>query len=168
MPTQTDADLLRMHADGDRDAFGRLYARHRDKLHRVARRIVANDAEAEDAVQDAMIKAHQHSARFRGESAVSTWLHSIVVNSARDIARRRQLVVEPDETVPSSEPFRTDDNQDIRRACRNVLTRDQMRAILLVDVYGYSLAEASDVLGVPPGTVKSRAARGRARLATWL
>lgn len=98
----------------DRDAFGQLYARHRERLQAVARRIVGD--EAEDALQDAMIKAYRHARAFRGHSAVSTWLHRIVVNAALDCARRRPLVLEPDETMPGLEPHRSDDQQDIRRA----------------------------------------------------
>jgi RNA polymerase sigma-70 factor, ECF subfamily len=165
MHNRTDTDLLRSHADGDSEAFGHLYTRHRDRLHRVASRIAGHDAE--DALHDGMMRAYQHAGGFRGQSAVATWLHRIVVNAALDIVRRRPLVAEPDETAPSTEPQLSDWRHDVRRAGR-VLTREQRQAILLMDVYGYPLHEASGILGVPPGTVKSRAARGRARLATRL
>lgn len=165
MHQRTDADLLRIHAEGDSEAFGYLYLRHRDRLHRVASRIAGHDAE--DALHDGMMRAYQHAARFRGQSAVGSWLHRIVVNAALDIVRRRPQVAEPDETIPSTAPDLSDCQQDMRRAGK-VLTRDQQRAILLVDVYGFPLREAARILGVPSGTVKSRAARGRARLATRL
>jgi RNA polymerase sigma-70 factor (ECF subfamily) len=165
MHKRTDADLLRMHAEGNSEAFGHLYARHRDRLRRVAN-LVAGD-EAEDALHDGMVRAYRHAAHFRGQSAVVTWLHRIVVNAALDITRRRPSVAEPDDTMPSPEPHQPELRHDIRRAGR-ALNRDQKRAVLLVDVYGYSLDEASRILGVPAGTVKSRAARGRARLAARL
>ena len=165
MHSPSDADLLRMHADGDSDAFGHLYARHRERLHRVAWRIVGD--EAEDALQDAMISAFRHAGRFRGHSAVSTWLHQIVVNAARDLARRKPLVAEADETMPSTVPPRSD-NQQVMRWAGTVLSRGQQQAILLIDIYGYSSREAGQVLDVSPATVKSRAARGRARLAARL
>ncbi len=165
MHTPTDNDLLRMHAEGDSEAFGYLYRRHRDRLHRVASRVVGDDAE--DALHDGMMRAYKHAAGFRGQSAVASWLHRIVVNAALDIARRRPLVAEPDEAIPSTAPEQSDSLQDIRRAGR-ALSRDQKRAILLVDVYGYSLRDAAVILGVPAGTVKSRAARGRARMAARL
>jgi RNA polymerase sigma-70 factor, ECF subfamily len=165
MHRQTDADLLRSHAEGDSEAFGHLYARHRDRLHGVARRIVGDDAE--DVLHDAMISAFRRAACFRGHSAVGTWLHRIVVNAARDCARRRPLVAEADETVPCPVPHRSDNKQELRWAGR-VLSRGQQQAILLMDIYGYSADEAAQVLGVSPGTVKSRASRGRARLAARL
>jgi RNA polymerase sigma-70 factor, ECF subfamily len=165
MHTRTDADLLRIHAEGDSEAFSYLYMRHRDRLHRVASRIAGDDAE--DALHDAMMRAYQHAARFRGQSAVATWLHRIVVNAALDTVRRRPPVAEPDETIPCPAPQMSDWRHDMRRAGR-ALSREQRQAILLIDVYGYPPHEASGILGVPPGTVKSRAARGRARLAARL
>ncbi len=165
MHKRTDADLLRRHAEGDSEAFGYLYARHRDRLHRVASRIAGDDAE--DALHDGMMRAYRHAGRFRGQSAVATWLHRIVVNAAVDIVRRRPPVAEPDEGIPCTAPQLSDWRQDLRRAGA-VLTREQRQAILLTDVYGYPLLEASRILGVPAGTVKSRAARGRARLAARL
>jgi RNA polymerase sigma-70 factor, ECF subfamily len=165
MHMRTDADLLRRHAEGDSEAFGYLYLRHRDRLHRVASRIVGDDAE--DALHDGMMRAYRHAAGFRGQSAVASWLHRIVVNAALDIARRRPMVAEPDETMPGTAADRSDWQQDLRRAGR-MLSRDQRRAILLVDVYGYPHREAAVILGVPAGTVKSRAARGRALLAARL
>jgi len=79
--------------------------------------------------------------------------------------RCKPLVAEADDTVVSTVPHRADNQQDIRRAGQ-VLTLDQQRAILLLDIYGYSAEESGAVLGVTASTVKSRAARGRARLAT--
>ncbi|MGH8880276.1 MAG: sigma-70 family RNA polymerase sigma factor, partial [Stackebrandtia sp.] len=80
-----DAELLRRHATGgDRDAFGELFRRHRDRLWAVALRTLSDPEEAADALQDAMIKAYRAAAKFRGDSAVTTWLHRIVVNACLD------------------------------------------------------------------------------------
>src|ERR1700678_723920 len=85
----SDIDLLRRHAAGDSEAFGELFSRHRDRLWAVALRTVSDPEEAADALQDAMVSAFGRAAGFRGDSAVTTWLHRIVVNAALDRVRRR-------------------------------------------------------------------------------
>src|SRR5271169_1820388 len=85
----SDQELLRRHVAGDSDAFGELFRRHRDRLWAVALRTVCDPEEAADALQDAMISAFRRAADFRGDSAVTTWLHRIVVNASLDRLRRR-------------------------------------------------------------------------------
>src|ERR1700739_3012239 len=86
-----DHELLRRHVAGDADAFGELFRRHRDRLWAVALRTVCDPEEAADALQDAMISAFRRAADFRGDSAVTTWLHRIVVNACLDRLRRRAV-----------------------------------------------------------------------------
>jgi RNA polymerase sigma-70 factor (ECF subfamily) len=86
----SDAELLRRHVAGDPEAFGVLFLRHRDRLWAVALRTVCDPEDAADALQEAMISAFRRAADFRGDSAVTTWLHRIVVNAALDRLRRRQ------------------------------------------------------------------------------
>ncbi len=88
--TVSDLDLLRAHVSGDRDAFGELFRRHRDRLWAVALRTLGDREEAADALQDALLSAHRAAGRFRGDSAVTTWLHRIVVNACLDRIRRRR------------------------------------------------------------------------------
>src|SRR5580692_1747867 len=85
----SDAELLRRHVAGDSEAFGELFRRHRDRLWAVALRTVCDPEEAADALQEAMVSAFRRAADFRGDSAVTTWLHRIVVNAAVDRLRRR-------------------------------------------------------------------------------
>src|SRR5580698_7771743 len=85
----SDAELLRRHVAGDDQAFGELFRRHRDRLWAVALRTASDPEDAADALQDAMISAFRRAADFRGESAVTTWMHRIVVNAAVDRLRRR-------------------------------------------------------------------------------
>ena len=85
----SDAELLRQHVAGDADAFGQLFHRHRDRLWAVAVRTLGDTEEAADALQDALIAAFRRAGSFRGDSAVTTWLHRIVVNSALDRTPRR-------------------------------------------------------------------------------
>ena len=85
----SDAELLRRHIAGDPEAFGTLFSRHSSRLWAVALRTVGDPEDAADALQEAMISAFRRAGDFRGDSAVSTWLHRIVVNAALDRLRRR-------------------------------------------------------------------------------
>jgi RNA polymerase sigma-70 factor, ECF subfamily len=173
--TPTDGDLLRRHVAGDQEAFGLLFMRHRDRLWAVALRTLADADEAADALQDAMISAFRRAADFRGESAVTTWLHRIVVNACLDRLRRkaaRPATSGIDErtldalalgAARQDHAADTDTSLDVLAALRT-LPDEQRAALVLIDMLGYSVADAAQVLGISPGTVKSRCARGRARL----
>jgi RNA polymerase sigma-70 factor (ECF subfamily) len=171
----SDAELLNLHVEGDPDAFGELFLRHKDRLWAVAIRTLSDPEEAADALQDAMISAFRRAGSFRGESAVTTWLHRIVVNACLDRMRRRSArpeVVGGDDRLQemvASGAARADHaaasetSIEVMAALRE-LPHDQQVAIVLVDMLDYPVADAAEVLGVAPGTVKSRCARGRARL----
>jgi len=174
----SDAILLRRHAAGDADAFGVLFRRHKDRLWAVALRIACDPDDAADALQEAMISAFRRAGDFRGESAVTTWLHRIVVNASLDLLRRRSARSvgwsgDPDDLpVPESPPgvdsaASTDSRLDVDAALRT-LPPPQRAALVLVDMLGYSVADTSAILGVSEGTVKSRCARGRAKLLPYL
>lgn len=178
-PTPSDAELLRAHVDGDPAAFAELVRRHRDRLWALAVRTIGDREEAADAIQDALLSAHRAAARFRGDSAVTTWLHRIVVNACLDRMRRRQA----HPTVPLPDGQHSDDGPHGREPAAPVQDHDtalvvrealaglpveQRAAIVLVDVQGYAVAEAAEILGVAEGTIKSRCARGRARMALSL
>lgn len=169
----SDRALVAAHIAGDRDAFTTLVRRHRDRLWSVALRTLSDREDAADALQDALLAAFRSAGSYRGEAAVTTWLHRIVVNACLD--RVRRAAVRP--TVPLaqiSEPCSPRDRfaeadaaLDLTSALAS-LPAEQRAALVLVDVEGWSVADAAGALGVPPGTVKSRCARGRARLATLL
>ncbi|MFJ9445519.1 RNA polymerase sigma factor SigM [Kitasatospora sp. NPDC101235] len=172
-----DAALLARHVAGDPAAFGLLVDRHRDRLWAVALRTLGDREEAADALQDALVSAFRAAAGFQGRSAVTTWLHRIVVNACLDRARRSAtrrttpLDEDPqrlDTLVGTAEPA---DSPVVRAELHRELTAalaelpaEQRAALVLVDMQGYPVAEAAELLGVPVGTVKSRCARGRARL----
>jgi RNA polymerase sigma factor (sigma-70 family) len=124
-----------------------------------------------------MISAFRRAAEFRGEAAVTTWLHRIVVNACLDQLRRRAArpaVPADDEAAldalgqradgPAPDPTSDSDAALDVAAALQLLPAGQRAALVLVDMFGYSVAVAANVLGVSPGTVKSRCARGRARL----
>jgi RNA polymerase sigma-70 factor (ECF subfamily) len=173
----SDAELLRRHVAGDDQAFGELFRRHRDRLWAVALRTVCDPEEAADALQDAMVSAFRRAADFRGDSAVTTWLHRIVVNAALDRLRRR--AARPAVPAGDEQAFEalagsvgdpaqaTDTRLDVDAALR-ILPPQQRAALVVVDMLGFSVADAAVILDISPGTVKSRCARARARLLPYV
>ncbi|MEU4143448.1 RNA polymerase sigma factor SigM [Streptomyces parvulus] len=172
----SDQDLLAGHVDGRPDAFGELVRRHRDRLWAVALRTLGDREEAADAVQDALVSAYRAAHTFRGQAAVTTWLHRITVNACLDRARkaasrktapvddteRLEQLLEPHESA-AAPAERNDLHRQLVKAL-DTLPADQRAALVLVDMQGYPVAEAARILDVPTGTIKSRCARGRARL----
>ena len=197
----SDAELLRRHIAGDTEAFGALFLRHKDRLWAVALRTVCDPEDAADALQEAMVSAFRRAGDFRGESAVTTWLHRIVVNAALDRLRRRQARSiswsgDPDAlealaaqgarggsslagspvagvtgqaagAVAGDAAAAVEIRLDVEAALR-MLPTEQRAALVLVDMMGYPVAEVAEILDVSVGTVKSRCARGRARLVPYL
>lgn len=185
-----DAVLLTRHVEGDPDAFAVLVARHRDRLWAVALRTLGDPDDAADALQDALIGAFRRADTFRGDAAVTTWLHRVVVNACLDqLRRRRARPVDPVDPLddpalsagldsghglggsPVADPESAVLNQEVRAqvlAALATLPPEQRVALALVDMQGWSIADAAQTLNCAPGTVKSRCSRGRARLAPLL
>ncbi|MGH3438509.1 MAG: RNA polymerase sigma factor SigM [Sciscionella sp.] len=170
----SDADLIAAHAAGDPHAFAEIVRRHRDRMWAVALRTVRDPEEAAEALQEACISAFRAAANFRAESQVTTWLHRIVVNACLDRIRRRQArptVALPENGPEPAAPRDAMADRETRMVVADALAalpEDQRAPIVLVDVEGYSVAETAKLLGVAEGTVKSRCARGRAKLAKVL
>ena len=176
--SDSDADLLRRHVAGDPLAFATLFRRHRDRLWALALRTLGDREEAADALQEAMLAAHRGAAGFRGEAAATSWLHRIVVNACLDRARRNAArsatPLDPRSLAEAVASLRRDsaahqaperaEHAELLAALRG-LPAEQAAAVVLVHLEGYSVAEAASMLQVAEGTVKSRCARGRARLA---
>jgi RNA polymerase sigma-70 factor (ECF subfamily) len=171
----SDAALIAAHAAGDPRAFSELVRRHRDRMWAVALRTLRDPEEASDALQEAFISAFRAAGSFRAESQVTTWLHRIVVNACLDRVRRRQArptvplpETGPGEPVSPGDAMSERETRMVVRRALDELSEDQRMPILLVDVEGYSVAETAKLLGIAEGTVKSRCARGRAKLAKVL
>jgi RNA polymerase sigma-70 factor, ECF subfamily len=167
-----DKSLIADHVAGDPDAFSVLVSRHRDRLWAVALRTLSDREEAADALQDALVSAFRNAASYRGEAAVTTWLHRVVVNACLDRVRRRQArpavpLGDTEVATRRDEHAATETRLDVRAALAT-LPAAQRAAIVLVDMEDMSVAEAAQVLGVAEGTVKSRCSRGRAALALLL
>lgn len=187
MTQRSDHDLLRAHVAGDPDAFGELFSRHRDRLWAVALRTMGNPEDAADGLQDGLVAAYRRADSFRGDAAVTTWLHRVVVNACLDrlrAAKVRRAEPLPDDLAergdrgslvsaaePADDPAEAAlaaDRRDRVLAALATLPADQRAALVLVDMEGYSVAEAARILECAEGTVKSRCFRGRARLAGLL
>jgi RNA polymerase sigma-70 factor (ECF subfamily) len=176
-PGPSDEALLAAHLRGDRRAFATLVSRHERRVYGLCLRLLGNREDAEDATQEAFLAALRHAAGFRHTAAFSTWLYRIAVNAATDQARRRArvrsvpLVEEgPGLPVAPAVPDAAEGMADTL-AVQAALTRVPLEfrvALVLCDLYQLPTAQAAEILGVPVGTVKSRAFRGRLALAALL
>lgn len=183
----SDHDLLAAHVAGDADAFGTLFARHRDRLWAVALRTTGDPEVAADGLQEGMIAAFRRADSFRGDARVTTWLHRIVVNACLDRLRAEKVRAaepladdperSPREAIPTTSSREADDpavHADRRDQQRQVvaalaqLPDEQRAAVVLVDMEGYPVAEVAEILDCAVGTVKSRCARARAKLVDLL
>src|SRR3954447_14235057 len=183
----TDHELLKAHADGDPDAFAILFRRHRDRLWAVALHTMGNPDDAADGLKEGMIAAYRRAASFRGEAAVTTWLHRVVVNACLDRLRaakvrradplpedlddvgdRGSLVTSTTEAADPADLALVAERRRMVLAALDQLPADQRAALVLVDMEGYPVAEVAEMLDCAVGTVKSRCSRGRARLASLL
>jgi RNA polymerase sigma-70 factor, ECF subfamily len=159
-----------------------VITRYLPRFHRIALHHLRDTADAEDAVQDALLSALSHVDQFRGRAKMSTWLTTIVINSARMQLRRRstQPQIAPGETGSEIYPCLAELVSDNRPNPEEVYRKQEIAEMLahatsrlsptlrntfqLRDVDGVSIREAARLLGVPPGTVKARTARARKKL----
>ncbi|MEP6659319.1 MAG: RNA polymerase sigma factor [Acidimicrobiales bacterium] len=168
-----DAELVAAAQRGDRSALDRLLRRHVDRVHGLARRLMGSEADAADAAQEALIAAVRGLPRFDGRSTFSTWLYRITTNSCLDELRRRSRRPDPRAELPEPRAggptvaSAVSDRLDIESALRT-LPMEFRTAVVLRDLCELDYAEIADVLGIPPGTVRSRIARGRAALSRAL
>jgi RNA polymerase sigma-70 factor, ECF subfamily len=167
---RSDAELLAAHVAGDRYAFAELFHRHRRQLHRLARLTTRTPEDAEDALQDAMLSAHRGAGSFRHDAAVHSWLHRIVVNACLDRLRRAKgrPTTPLEDVYPVADRTAQVETAIVVQQALMRLPIEQRAALVAVDMQGYSIADTARMLGVAEGTVKSRCARGRARLAQLL
>lgn len=168
----TDAELMAAHRAGDQRAFGVLAERNFGRLWGVAMRMLDHPDDAADAVQEALVAALRRAHTFRGDASVRTWLCRIAVNICIDRIRRDRLrptVAWGDREVPSCADLAGElvTRMTVDDALAR-LTVEQRVAVVLVDMQGWPVAEVAQLVGVPVGTVKSRCARARTRLAELL
>ncbi len=163
---------------GDRAALDALLRRHHDRILAVCRRIAGNEADALDATQEALIAIARGIRRFDGQAAFSTWAYRVATNACLDELRRRRRRPTPglpddlDATRPTALPGPSSLDAVPERmvidAALAQLPEEFRVAVVLRDLCDLDYAEIAAVLDLPPGTVRSRIARGRGQLARLL
>lgn len=168
----TDEELVRLAADGDREAFEELVRRHADPLHRVVLRFTGDPGEAEEVVQEAFLRAWRSIGRFQGRSQFFTWLYRIGVNEAKRRYERRRRHTSTGSLEDSGVEIADWSDAPAPRAERRDLARSLERAIaalppdhrlplILRDVEGLSTAEAAEIMELGEAAFKSRLHRAR-------
>ena len=170
VPRDPDEALVRRAQRGDRMAFERLVDRHQHRLFTLAARSLGSRQDAEDAVQEAFLRAWRGLGGFRGGSLFSTWLYRICLNAAHDTrARRGAEPSEVAETVPDARDRLAERELSSElQAALSALDESHRVTVILHDVLGCSYAEVAEATDVAEGTVKSRLFRARRELAQLL
>lgn len=169
-PGETEEELISLAKEGDRQAFSQLVRSHREGVVNVVYRMCGDANLADDAAQEAFIRAWQHLPAYRPRSAFRNWLYRIAVNVARDVLRRQketldigELPVASSEQGPEEVLEREERGERVRKAVLS-LPRASRAALVLREYEGLSYREMADTLDIPMGTVMSRLNYARSRL----
>lgn len=176
----SDRDIIQRVLDGDTASFELIMRRYNRRLYRIARSVLRNDADAEDVVQDAYIRAYEHLPSFAGKGAFSAWLAKIALNEAlgrlrgADSARNHISFDDPEESeeanymatvisnLPSPEQYAVrGEVRSLLESAIDALPDAYRMAFILCGVEEMSVAETADCLDVEPATVKTRYHRAR-------
>lgn len=164
-----DTHLVTQARAGRVDAFEELVRRHRLRVYRVALRMLGDPGEAEDATQDAFVQAWRGMARFRADSAFSTWMYRIVTNRCLNVLRARR----PDVPLPDDHRSRKQGPAEVVEAATRIddlkraigrLTPEQRAPVVLRELEGCSYEELAEALDITVPAVKSRLHRARMEL----
>jgi RNA polymerase sigma-70 factor, ECF subfamily len=157
---------------GNREAFAELVRVHQRRAYAVARAIVLDHHDAEDAAQDGFLHAYRALARFRPGESFGAWLHRIVANAALDLQRRKKVrsasVLPETVALPFRDPAESDELRRRLGAALAKLSERQRSVIVLHDVEGFRHAEIGEMLGIPEGTARSDLHHARAALRRML
>lgn len=171
-----DAALVQRARDGDAAAFAGLYARHHVVLYRTALAMTRRQSRAEELVQDTFLRAYRHLGQvvLAPEASLRPWLHRILVHLIYDDSARRTHPTQPletmDERLPAPDQVsveRRAEARELRRTVSRAIQQLPIRhqeVVVLFYLNDLDVGAIADLLGVPPGTVKSRLFYGRARL----
>ena len=172
-----ERELIRRAGRGDAYAFEQLMAAHENKMYAVALRMCGNREDAQDCLQEAMLRVYRAMSGFKGQSSFSTWVYRITMNSCLDELRRRKsrtatsLDAMLENGFSPSDESDTPEQSSLRSEQRRVLERaiaelpeDMRAAIVQRDIPGCSYDEIAHALDANVGTIKSRISRGREKL----
>jgi RNA polymerase sigma-70 factor (ECF subfamily) len=167
----SDPLLVRRTKDGDRRALEELCARHAERIRRIALHVLRDPDDAGDAAQESLVKLVEKVHSYRGEAQFSTWLHRLVVNTCKDVAqarwaaaRRTEPLVEDRRVARDGDPAGSLAASEARRelgACLATLPKAQATVVALKDAFDVPFEEISQATGLPVGTAKCYAHRGR-------
>ena len=168
--------LIAAAQSGDTAAFGRLVELHQQRVFRTARAILGNDADAQDAAQEAFLRAFRHLARFDPKRDLAAWLYKLTVNVCRDIVRRRPRkgtgeIDTEGLAARDPGPFEAAALQEQRDLTRRAIARlpyKERAAITLRDLEGLTTAEVAAALGTTQATVRSQVSAARAKLRRYI
>lgn len=163
-----DFALVRRVRAGDREAFSRLVLRHQDPVYRVCYRVLGGREDAEDAAQEAFVRAFRKLDGFEGRSSFRTWVIRLAMNvSLNELERRKSPLLDAPTPAPAPDPqdelLRSETIARVHEALMDVRPNHRA-AVVLKDLEGLSFKEISEALEVPEGTARVWAHRGRARL----
>lgn len=168
----SDPILVTRARNGDPRALEALCERHAPRVERLAQHLLSDREDARDAAQDALAKLCVKLPQFRGEASFSTWLHRLTVNACRDVAQRQLLrrcspLEEDRREARDGDPARAAEASELRAALGARLAElspAQAKVVVLKDVLDFSFEEIADFEGMPVGTAKCYAHRGRSGL----
>ncbi|MBQ8507952.1 MAG: sigma-70 family RNA polymerase sigma factor [Clostridia bacterium] len=169
--------LIERASGGDPSAFNQLMAAHEKRMYAVALRMFSNREDAQDCLQEAMLRVYRSIGGFKGQSSFSTWVYRITMNTCLDELRRKKnkqntsldglldMGWSPTDEgdVPEKHAVRSELRREIRSAIRE-LPEDMRSAVVLRDIQGFSYDEIAQMLEVNVGTIKSRISRAREKL----
>ena len=169
--------LIERASGGDPSAFNRLMAQHENRMYAVALRMCANREDAQDCLQEAMLRVYRAIGSFKGQSTFSTWVYRITMNTCLDELRRKKnrqntsldnLVdmgwsPTDDGAGPEKQALMHEMREKMHGAIRE-LPDDMRAAVVLRDIQGFSYDEIAQMLEINVGTIKSRISRGREKL----
>jgi len=170
---ETQTALVAAAQQGDKRAMNTLLESEYDRIYSVCRRIMGNDADAADGCQEALLAIVRGISRFDNRSKFSTWAYRVATNACLDEIRRRKRRPLPSDHVADvavstqSHDAQTTDRM-VLRAALDRLAEDFRLPLVLRDIVGCDYNEIAELLDIPPGTVRSRIARGRKYLSTAL
>jgi RNA polymerase sigma-70 factor (ECF subfamily) len=161
-------ELVRRAQQGDVEAFESIYRTHAPAIYALCRRMIGDERDARDLVQDVFVRAWQRLPTFRGQSALATWMHRLAVNvvleqmrsTRRDVAR---FIDDADQDSFSARPTSPDERMDLDRAI-NRLPAGARTVFVLHDIHGYSHDEIAQMTGIAAGTARAQLFRARRAL----
>ena len=169
--------LIERASGGDPAAFNRLMEMHEKRMYAVALRMCGNREDAQDCLQESMLRVYRAIGGFKGQSSFGTWVYRITMNTCLDELRRKKNKQSTsldnmldqgwsptdDSASPEKQAIQSEMRKSISKSIQE-LPEDMRSVIIMRDVHGYSYDEIAEMLNVNVGTIKSRISRGREKL----